>query len=153
MGISATISSDLINVTSLMEKHISVFKYDGAMAKPEIGHNKRRHQRFVCRLLITVSCPELSIEVFGLGDDVSQGGLRLRVSKKTPLPIGATLLLKIKVPCDSFEEYHKKPQIEFRAKVVRIEPHGFNNHYGVNFTGLINAQANRIESLHTGKFI
>jgi len=150
IGITATISTDLVNVTNTIADQVKIFSFDHSQVAPIVANDKRRHARYYCRLLIRSTCLAPPVVVFGLGDDVSKSGMRLRIPKETLLPVGAELQLSIKSPCESYQEYHAKAPVEIRAKVIRIDPHGFNNHYGLEFVGLTSAQSSAIDSFHSG---
>jgi methyl-accepting chemotaxis protein len=134
VGITATISSDLTSVTREITKEIGQFRFDQTR-DTMVDNGKRKFPRFQSGLFVLVECTDLDVQAFGLSYDVCLGGMRLRIPKDVALPVGAILRLDVKLPASSLGDYQKQKPLNLTAKVLWIEPHGFNTHYGIEFQG------------------
>lgn len=149
VGIAATISSDLTSMTREITKQVGRFAFDHGTQNNQQDNGKRKFPRFQCGLFVMAECSALEIQTFGLSYDVCLGGMRLRIPKDVSLPVGAALALHIKMPASSLREYQNQPPLKLAAKILWVEPHGYNTHYGVEFQGVVMAQQQLEQFINT----
>ena len=145
VGITATISTDLNQVTQQIVKLMTNFTFDTHTLIAENDHEQRQSPRAVNGLLTFVTCNGNKIEAEGVTSDFSMSGVQLRLPAGTTIP-SSSISLDIMTPYDSLDEYQRQKALKIEARVVWNRTQGANALYGLKFKTPSAAQQKRLEA-------
>jgi methyl-accepting chemotaxis protein len=146
VGITATISTDLNQVTQKIVKLMENFTFDTRTVITASDGELRRYPRAKNELLTFVRCDGQAVEAEGITSDFSLSGLQLRLPAGSTIPSGSMLTLEIMTPHDSLEEYQRQQPLKVQAEAVWHRAHAANTLYGLEFRNVTPAQQQRIEA-------
>jgi methyl-accepting chemotaxis protein len=145
VGITATISTDLNQVTQEIIKLMDNFSFDTRTLVTPSAHEQRQYPRAKNELLTFVLCNGHTLAAEGITSDFSLSGLQLRLAAGSTIASGSLLTLEIMTPHDSLEEYQRQEPLRVQARVVWRRAQATNTLYGLEFQTLTPAQERRLE--------
>ena len=143
VGITATISTDLNQVTQEIIKLMDKFRFDRQMMTTPAEHELRRHPRAKNGLLAWV-CSDGKRIAEGITSDFSLSGVQLRLPLDSMIGVGARITLEIMTPHSSIEEYQNQHPLRTEAHVVWRRATGSHTLYGLEFEKLTSEQESRL---------
>ena len=146
VGVTATISTDLNQVTKQIVALMANFTFDTHTEIAENDHEHRRSPRAHNGLLTFVTCNGDKIEAEGVTSDFSLTGVQLRLPVDTVMPEVSRLTLEVMTPFDSLEQYQGQKPLRLTARVVWSRKSGANLLYGLKFLSVDPAQQKRLEA-------
>ncbi|KAB0669467.1 methyl-accepting chemotaxis protein [Oryzomonas sagensis] len=146
VGITATISADLNNVTQEFNKLMARFTFDTATTILPTQNENRLYPRAQNGLLVYVRRAGQQNPIKGISSDFSLSGLKLRLPGNTDIPHNETLEVDIMTPCKSRDEYERQTPLRIAARVVWNSKQKDNGLYGLHFIDATPQQLQRIES-------
>jgi methyl-accepting chemotaxis protein len=146
VGITATISTDLNEVTRQIIALMSNFTFDIHTEIKEKDHELRRSPRANNGLLTFVTCNGDKIDAEGVTSDFSLSGVQLRLPQDARMPSVSKLTLDVMTPYDSLEQYQRQQPLRLDATVVWSRKSGANLLYGLKFQNIAPDQQTRLEA-------
>jgi methyl-accepting chemotaxis protein len=145
VGITATISTDLNEVTKEFNRLLDSFVFDQSLTITRVGNEHRSAPRAQNGLLV-IARPEGSDRQFQcITSDFSLTGVGLRVPGEHVMKSGELLELVIMVPMASQEEYEAQTPLRLSGRVVWSRHEGENTRLGIEFKSLSADQKQKVE--------
>ncbi|MBS0357262.1 MAG: MCP four helix bundle domain-containing protein [Proteobacteria bacterium] len=137
---TAAIGEDLRDVTSRLTDIMAGFSFASGTQILPVENEQRRAPRARHGLLIKVE--QRGVRQEGVCADFSLGGLRLSLSQavdpQQPVSLG------LFVPDDNLERYASQAPVRLTGRIVRSGRDGAKHEYGIEFTGVGEAERNTI---------
>jgi len=133
VGVTATISEDLNQVTKEFNRLLDSFVFDQSQSIDKVGNEHRAAPRAHNGLLV-IARPEGSDRQFqGITSDFSLTGLGLRVPGQHVLKAGELLDLVIMIPMANLEEYESQTPLRLPGRVVWCRNQEDTTRVGIEF--------------------
>ena len=145
VGITATISRGLNEVTQEIIRLMKAFSFDSRSVMQPAEHEMRRHPRAKNGPFSWISSDGQKVAE-GITSDFSLSGVKLRLPEGSTMASGSLVTLYIMTPQASLEEYRHQQPLRTDARVIWSRTERTNTLYGLEFLNLTPAQEDRLEA-------